>query len=99
MTDHPLLIAMAKAHYEAGWQGWSIPRRGLRECKWDELGPTQERYIRQTRAALTALLEPTSDVVEAGVDFWNEHEDVFDSGVGPVFTAMINHILTNQGEG
>lgn len=62
---HPKLIAMAKANYERRQQiAWEC---GIKPTLWDDAGPSVQAMERDcARAALTALREPTADMVEAG---------------------------------
>lgn len=86
MTDpHAMLIAMAKAMWELSAE----PENG---DVWDPVRamPYLEPYA---RAALTALAEPTPDMIEAGVEYWHTHDDFLDDEVTGIFTAMIKSVL------
>lgn len=78
MTDHPMLERVARAMHGSRKQ----------VSTWDdELAAVCDIYLTDARAALTALLELTPDVVEAGR--WPAEDD----GPDACWSAMINHIL------
>jgi len=77
---------------------------------WDGVDPEKEmtdleRQLEGVRivcraaaiAALKALREPTSEMVEAGADAWTE--GVAGYGIKTAFTAMIDTALAGEGKG
>jgi len=100
MTDHPMIVAMAKAINHAECEpNKDITGYGEIWGWEDVLPPVRLRCFALARAALTALLDPSPDMVEAGhyaVVAVSDNESDSDDDARDCFTAMITTAL---GEG
>lgn len=99
MTDSTMVEKVAEAIWQAEWA--RAGNRGARRIPWTDNSPEHmERYRFLARAAIEAMMEPTTAMLKAGdIPGWDDSVTV--DLAGEIWQAMLSEALRSslKGEG